>query len=310
MDKDLILHHYEGSPYAEKARLMLGYKGLPWRSVNIPVVMPKPDLTALTGGYRRTPVLQVGADIYCDTALIACVLEQRAPEPTLFPASAPLAPLLAQWIDLALFWNVIVHTMQPAGAANIFAGAPPEAMKAFAADRAPFAAPLRRPTLADATAALNQAFAAFEAQLAQGGRYLFGDAPCIADFALAPNLWFVRRGGAEVASVVAGRPLLNAWFDRMQAIGHASSERLKSSLALEIAAAAQPAAPVEVEPGLGFEAGAAVTVAATDYGVDPVSGTLVGLSRDSVTVARRDERAGLVHVHFPRRGFQIKKEQA
>ncbi|RZI55153.1 MAG: glutathione S-transferase family protein, partial [Pseudomonas sp.] len=68
---ELILHHYPTSLFAEKARLMLGFKGLSWRSVNIPSIMPKPDLMPLTGGYRKTPVLQVGADIYCDTALIA-----------------------------------------------------------------------------------------------------------------------------------------------------------------------------------------------------------------------------------------------
>jgi len=73
---ELILHHYPQSPFAEKARLMLGLKGLSWHSVLIPPVMPKPDLIALTGGYRRTPVLQVGADIYCDTALIARRLER------------------------------------------------------------------------------------------------------------------------------------------------------------------------------------------------------------------------------------------
>ena len=50
---DIILHHYETSPYAEKVRLGLGLKGLAWASVEIPVIMPKPDLTALTGGYRK-----------------------------------------------------------------------------------------------------------------------------------------------------------------------------------------------------------------------------------------------------------------
>ena len=71
---ELVLHHFDWSPYAEKVRVLLGIKGLAWRSVQIPMVMPKPDLTALTGGYRKTPVLQVGADIYCDTSLIADVL--------------------------------------------------------------------------------------------------------------------------------------------------------------------------------------------------------------------------------------------
>ena len=102
---DLILHHYPTSPFSEKVRLILGYKQLSWQSVIIPRIMPKPDVLALTGGYRRTPFLQIGADIYCDTALICEVLEQRAPTPSLFPDGVKgVARVLAQWADGTLFW--------------------------------------------------------------------------------------------------------------------------------------------------------------------------------------------------------------
>jgi glutathione S-transferase len=73
----LILHHYDFSNYSEKVRVALGFKSLEWSSVIVPPVTPKPDLTALTGGYRRAPVLQIGADIYCDTRLILRELERR-----------------------------------------------------------------------------------------------------------------------------------------------------------------------------------------------------------------------------------------
>ncbi|OYW24006.1 MAG: glutathione S-transferase, partial [Sphingomonas sp. 12-62-6] len=66
---DIILHHYPRSPYAELVRRALGIKGARWHSVIIPNMAPKPELTPLTGGYRKTPVLQIGADIYCDTAI-------------------------------------------------------------------------------------------------------------------------------------------------------------------------------------------------------------------------------------------------
>jgi Glutathione S-transferase, N-terminal domain len=55
--------------------------------VEIPVIMPKPDLTALTGGYRKTPVLQIGADIYCDSQLIMRELERLHPSPSFYPAA-------------------------------------------------------------------------------------------------------------------------------------------------------------------------------------------------------------------------------
>jgi len=82
---DLILHHYAGSPFSEKVRLILGFKRLPWRSVIVPSILPKPDVVALTGGYRRTPFMQIGADIYCDTALMCRELDARKPEPPLYP---------------------------------------------------------------------------------------------------------------------------------------------------------------------------------------------------------------------------------
>jgi glutathione S-transferase len=303
-----ILHHYPHSPFSEKVRLMLGFKQLDWRSVRIPVIMPKPDLTALTGGYRRTPVLQLGADVYCDTALIARVLEDLRPSPTLFPASAPLAPLLAQWADSALFWSVIPYATQPAGVPALFPGATPDDMKAFAQDRAPFTAGLKRQTVADATAALRHHLRALDAQLADARAYLFGAEPSVADFAVAHGLWFIRLAG-PVADILQPFSALSAWLQRMLAIGHGRSERMDSAAAIAVAAGAGGHAPVQVEPGLGFEAGQPVTVAPTDYGTDPVAGRLVGLTPDRVTLERSDERAGTLHVHFPRIGFQILKDK-
>ncbi len=134
---ELILHHYPTSPFAEKARLMLGFKQLSWRSVMIPPVMPKPDLTALTGGYRRTPVLQVGADIYCDTALIARRLEAEKATPALFPEGQEFtAATLAQWADSVLFLNAVSLVFQPESMALRFAQVPKEFVQVFSKDRA------------------------------------------------------------------------------------------------------------------------------------------------------------------------------
>ena len=133
---DLILHHYLNSPFAEKVRLILGHKQLAWKSVLIPMIMPKPELTALTGGYRKTPVLQIGADIYCDTGLICDVLEQLAPTPTLYPdAIKGAARIVAQWADSTLFPVAMAYNFQPAGVAQVFAGVPAEGVQAFVADR-------------------------------------------------------------------------------------------------------------------------------------------------------------------------------
>jgi len=109
---DMILHHYETSPYAEKVRLGLGLKGLAWASVEIPVIMPKPDLTALTGGYRKTPVLQIGADLYCDSQLIMRELERRHPSPSFYPAGRGAADALAWWAEKTMFSPCRKHCLR------------------------------------------------------------------------------------------------------------------------------------------------------------------------------------------------------
>jgi glutathione S-transferase len=304
---DLILHHYDGSPFSEKVRLIFGLKKLAWKSVTIPVILPKPDVVALTGGYRRTPILQIGADIYCDTALMCRVIDARAPEPPLYPpAQSGLANLIAQWADSALFWAAVPHTLQPAGMAHTFAGVPPEVLKAFAADRAAMTTGMRRATPVDAAAQLGDYFTWLESLLAAGQKFLLGEQPCIADFSVAHSLWFIRRA-PPMATVLAPFPRLGAWYDRIVAFGHGQSDTLPSGDAIEVAARAGGHAATKVEPGLGFEPGAEVTVSAIDYAADLVPGTLVGLAQNEVVIERRDERAGTVHVHFPRIGYQIKK---
>lgn len=304
---DLILHHFDASPFSEKVRLVLGLKRLNWKSVKVPLRLPKPDVVALTGGYRRTPFLQIGADIYCDTALMCRVIDRLAPEPPLYPPAATgMQHVLAQWADTALFWAAVPYTLQPAGFAYAFGNVPPEEVQALAADRAAMTAGMRRVTRVDATAQLTSYLGWLESLLAGGQAFLLGDAPCIADVAVAHSLWFIRLA-PPVAGVLAPFGKLAAWYDRVIAFGHGRDEPLSSGDAIAIAARTGAHAPAAVEPGLGFEAGAPVTVAATDYGTDPIAGTLVGLSISEVAIERRDERAGTVHVHFPRIGFQIKK---
>jgi glutathione S-transferase len=303
---ELILHHYAMSPFSEKIRLIMGLKKLSWRGVSIPQVMPKPDAIALTGGYRKTPVLQNGADIYCDTALIARVLEAQQPTPTLYPTELPLAVPLAQWADSFLFQESVVWAMQPAGIPSMSTLVPPEQLKIFAADRAAMRGAFPRPTLPDGTAQLKAHLTALETQLAGGGPWLLGTAPCIADFSVAHCLWFIRLA-RPVAALLGEYPDVSAWLDRVSAIGHHQHTEMSGSDAIAIAASAAGHAPVAVMAGGGFSPNDAVTIAATDYGTDAVAGTLVGLSGSEAVIRRVDPRAGTVHVHFPRFGFQIRK---
>lgn len=306
---DLILHHYGSSPFAEKTRLMLGFKQLAWRSVTVPMILPKPDVVALTGGYRRTPVLQSGADIFCDTALIAEVLEQLRPTPSLFPlALAGQARAVTQWADGDLFWTALPYALQPEGAAALFAGAPPEALKAFVADRKAMSEGVPRLNGADATAALSSYLDWLSAMLEDGRPWLLGEMASIADFSVYHPLWFLTRAGS-LANILAPHAALRDWMARVAAVGHGEKAgKLSGEEALAVAREAAPAA-VSVTEGLGFAAGDRVTIMPSDYARDAVAGVLVGLDARRVTIAREDERAGRVHVHFPRIKYTLKREE-
>jgi glutathione S-transferase len=309
---ELVLHHYSTSPFSEKIRLILGYKQLGWTSVSIPQIMPKPDVLSLTGGYRKTPFLQIGADIYCDTALICDVLEHRAPTPSLFPAGLQgVARTVAQWADSTLFWAAMAYNLSPKGAAALFANAPPEAAKAFAADRGAMSVGMTRLRPGDATAAYKSYLRRL-ANMLDEHPFLLGAAPTVADFSAYHPLWFSRVRNAAMAGILDATPGVLAWMDRMADIGHGSSEKMSSADAVVLASASTPAALGDemFQDEHGIPLGSEVTITAESFGPEPTTGTLLAATRTRYTIRRTDPRAGTVHVHFPRIGFVMKRADA
>ena len=304
----LILHHYPTSPFAEKIRLMLGYKNLSWKSVVIPMTSPKPDVMALTGGYRKTPVLQIGADIYCDTALIADVLEHIEHLPTLYPEpSKGMARTLAQWSDSTLFWTSMAYNMQPRGLAQLFDNAPAEAAKAFAEDRKAMSTGMQRHRPQDAAAAYKSYLRRLSDML-DDLPFVLGDKPCITDFAMYHPLWFTRVRTSVLADILNATPAVLDWMDRMAAIGHGSMEKFSAAEAIAVAAASTPAALHDdvFQDEHGIALGSQVVVSAESFGLEPSEGELVAATRLHYTLRRTDERAGTVHVHFPRIGYSLR----
>jgi glutathione S-transferase len=305
---DIIFHHYPNSPFSEKVRLIFGFKNLNWHSVMIPPIMPKPNLVALTGGYRRTPVMQIGADIYCDTALISDVLERMAPSPALYPAATEgVSRIIAQWADSTLFWTMITYLFQPAGMQSALGNMSPEQIKAFGADRAAFRGNAPRMTLPEATSNLKAYLQRLENMLSGGQQFLCGSEASIADFSVYHSVWFLQAAPA-VAGILDAAPKLLAWGERMKAFGHGQMQKMSAEQALEVAKegrfAAADAAFVDYH---GVQAGDKVAIMPTDYGIDPVEGELVLASETELAVRRNDPLAGTVVVHFPRVGFQMKK---
>jgi glutathione S-transferase len=310
---DLILHHYATSPFSEKVRLILGAKQLPWKSVFIPPIMPKPDVEVLTGGYRKTPFLQIGADIYCDSALIADVLEHLQPAPTLYPEPEKgMSRILAQWADTTLFWAAMAWNLQPKGAAEVFAKAPPEAAKAFGEDRAKMSAGnMTRLRPGDATSAYKSYLRRLSDML-DDKPFLLGEVPSIADFAAYHPLWYTRRIEA-VKGILDLTPAVVDWMNRMAAIGHGTPEKFGADEAIAVAKAATPHSLLTdstFQDDHGIPLGSAVTLRAESFGLEETPGTLVAATRTHYTLERNGECTGRVHVHFPRIGYVLKKAEA
>ncbi len=99
---DIILHHYDISPYSRKFGPGLASRALPGhRSLPGPSCRNRASDGA-DQGYRKTPVLQIGADIYCDSQLIMRELERRI-RSELYPAGHGAADALAWWAEKTTF---------------------------------------------------------------------------------------------------------------------------------------------------------------------------------------------------------------
>jgi len=297
---ELILHHYPLSPFAEKVRRVLAYKRLPWRSVEQPIMAPKPALTPLTGGYRRIPVLQIGADVYCDTTLILRVIERLHPIPTVFPpALAGVAGLIEDWADHRLFMQAV-----PAVVVALLDHLPP----GFLDDRADMSPAFARETLVagapHAHAQFLQSLDRLESQLAYGS-FLLGGAFTAADAACFHPLWFQQHGGT-LFDAIRARPALSHWYDRIAGFGAGEPTPLDPRAALDIARSATPAdVDGDCAAGSGFSVGEQLAVVADDYGRERTVGELARMTADEVVLRRRDAQLGEVAVHFPRAGYRF-----
>jgi glutathione S-transferase len=306
---ELILHHYDFSCFSEKVRLVLGMKGLRWCSVSIPPTLPKPDYMPLTGGYRRAPALQIGADVFCDSVRIIEELEERFPEPSIYPGpnhreQRAFAAALQGWTDSTLLRCTINYI------SCLHADAPRFTAE-FLADRAALfgksVVGLKgRETAMEYLAQLRPQLEWIRDVLSDGRRYLAGETMSLADCAVYHALWIMDQLAYErVASIPA---TIRGWMDRVAAGGHGSPSPMTALEALAVAAAADPlSAPpsqlLEGDPAVGTE----VLITPTDTGrANPSSGTLSYIDATRAGLLHRNDRVGAVGVHFPRFRYKVR----
>ena len=298
---EIILHQYANSPFSEKIRKIFAHKKISWRSVDQPVIMPKPKLVPLTGGYRRIPVLQIGADVWSDTGIIIRKIDELKLEPTLYPGGlTAAADTMNQWADRRLFWSATPVIFEKLAAVT---------PKEFIEDRSklipgtnfadiPKAAP-------DSRNQLRAFLEILDRQLATSP-FLLGDSFSLADAACFHPVWFLQAEPTSFGLVRKFTHLMR-WFDRVNAMGNGDVTPMDPDEALKIAKESNPATAENVDsrdPN-GLVAATRVAVTPDDYGFDPVIGRVVVSTIHEIAIEREVPELGRIVNHFPKIGFRI-----
>ncbi|MGO9607329.1 MAG: glutathione S-transferase family protein [Candidatus Binataceae bacterium] len=298
---EIILHQYVNSPFSEKIRKIFAHKKISWRSVEQPVIMPKPKLTPLTGGYRRIPVLQIGADVWCDTGIIIRKIDELFPEPTIYPDGTEAAShMINLFADRRFFFSTTPV---------IFEKLAPLIGKDFLEDRSKM---MRGANFEEITLIAPDARNYVRAYLDNLDRtlakqpFILGSSFSLADAACLHCVWFLR---AEPTAFSLAQKCSNVmrWFERIDAMGHGDVKAMDPDEALKIAKESAPATRESTDGGApnGLKPGMRISVTPEDYGFDPVTGVVVVSSIYEVAIARHDSDLGQIVNHFPKIGFRV-----
>lgn len=305
---EIILHHYPLSPYSEKIRLALGLARVSWNSVEIPAWTPRPKLTPMTGGYRRTPILQVGAEFYCDSLHILRAIEQLGTSGSLYPKGQEgVAKALGWWIEKGSFMNAVCLTI------GNMPGLPQELIEErrplFRVNLDPEAL---RPKRALYLQRVNAHLAWLAEVLADGRPFVLGKDPSAADLSAYHPIWFARQnGGPEVNQLISFQTLIDPWYKRVAGIGHGQFVEMTPDQAIEVARVNEPSEPSQWTPeaqNVGLQRGDWVSVTPDDYG-NAVYGSVLAWTPDEIVLRHEDPSVGKVNLRFPRVGFDVAPEK-
>lgn len=300
----IFLHHYQSSLFSEKIRAILGYLDLDWFSVETSIIMPRPLLMPLTGGYRRTPNLQIDSNVYCDSAMIGRALARHTGQEALF-APGFAAHRVAEWADNQLFRTVVALNFAPAAVGAMFGNFEGLSVEDFAKDRAELTGGQAMQSFSAESAASSFDHTMVELEESLCAPFLFGANPSIADFSVYHCLWFLRNNPVNAPRLDRFANIL-AWLARIAAFGHGRSIEATGEQALATAKATEPVLPA-IATALPPEVSLGSRVHATpvDYGLVPVEGELVGCSAHEIVLLRETPETGPVMTHFPRAGFDL-----
>ncbi|NWF59241.1 MAG: glutathione S-transferase family protein [Fischerella sp.] len=194
----LELYQFELSQYSEKVRLLLDYKGLEYRKIEVTPGIGQVELFRLTG-QRQVPVLKDGYKYIVDSTEIAKYLDSQYPDRPLIPQDSKqrgLCLMMEEWADesigikgrKALFYAIsqdqnfrkaLLPTSVPDVFKTVVEGVPNDVLKLLG-----FGVGYSPEAVQRAIADLKQDLEALCLLLADSP-YLVGDEPTLADFAVA-----------------------------------------------------------------------------------------------------------------------------
>ncbi len=194
----LELYQWELSQYSEKVRLILDFKGLDYRKIEVTPGIGQVELFRLTG-QKQVPVLKDGNKYIADSTEIAKYLDLQYPERPLIPKDPKqkgLCLLMEEWADESIgikgrkalfsaisqdqnFRKSLLPTSTPDVLKTLVGGVPTDFLTVLG-----FGVGYSPDVIKSAIADLKQDLEALTLLLADSP-YLTGDEPTLADLAVA-----------------------------------------------------------------------------------------------------------------------------
>ena len=300
----LILHQYDISPFSQKAQKMMGLKELSWQSVEMPMIAPKPDVEALTGGYRGTPVLQIGRDVFIDNWMIARALDE-------FDASGPAINAQGGLREAALYaWGERLFTPLLHAALAAYQS---EWDADFLADRKRVFPDVDFDTLdvsdPDRRSQVRAYLGTVEAQLGLDRDFLGGAQADSCDIHVWGMVWMIHSALPALMPIVETFPRLTDWYERVSALGTGDREDVKIDVAWQ-SLKDGPARPLPDTPDqepLAPWVGEVVDIAAGSADRGSASGRLLAVDHEQVVLGVEPISGEAAQVWFPRFGYHLRQ---
>ncbi|CAK3918861.1 glutathione s-transferase like [Lecanosticta acicola] len=301
MSSGPVIHYdYDFSPYGQKTKMLLKAAGIDYHKVDVPAVLPRPELEKLGITYRRIPVLAVGKDVYADSDLIFQVVTKK-----LAPGKVPASPA----DDAYNAWGKQVFS-------DILSLIPGEVLTdGFVKDRAAVFPFLKRPDILtlrpSGLAQFRQRMMQIENEfLSHGGPFIGGNKLSLADIhVMWPVKWVLNELNAKAEPGVGKNDFPKTW-KLAESLPTFEPPVLSADDAAKTITGAQYTAngPSSVQNGdpLGLAAGTPVNVESfdTDPGAHPQAGKLFATSDEETVIELKDG----VRLHFPRIGYVVRDQ--